>query len=320
MRTTDIKTDNLNNGVIITAGSTYLDVDAYACMVALRELLTLQGENAIAYSAAPYNYSVCKSLINDTDVLKSLPKGYSKEKSQYIIVDVSDPDYIKDSVPIDNITALYDHHTGFEEYWQSRIGDDAKIEFIGACATLVLRKWKAAGLLSEMTRSTALLLIAAILDNTLNLTSGNTDREDIQAFGELCKKESIDEMWCASYFEEVAANIESDLKNAIFSDVKTVINNPVLPPRFAQLCIWDAQNVILRLPEIRQWFKGSTDGFMINVIDIKHQCSYFVCDDPYRQKVLERIFGVSFELGIAKTQIPYLRKEIIKKVRIYINN
>ena len=33
---------------IITAGSTYLDIDAYACMVALAELLSLQGKGAVA--------------------------------------------------------------------------------------------------------------------------------------------------------------------------------------------------------------------------------------------------------------------------------
>ena len=68
-----LKFDAYNSPKIITAGSTYLDIDAYACMVGLSELLQLRGENVIAYSTAPCNYSVCKSLIEDGQVFKELP-------------------------------------------------------------------------------------------------------------------------------------------------------------------------------------------------------------------------------------------------------
>ena len=65
--------DNSNTHVI-TAGSTYLDIVAYACMVAMADLLELQGENnVIAYSSAPCNYSVCRSLVEDGQILRELP-------------------------------------------------------------------------------------------------------------------------------------------------------------------------------------------------------------------------------------------------------
>ena len=38
--------------IIVTAGSSYLDIDAYACCIALKELFLLQGTDAIAYSPA----------------------------------------------------------------------------------------------------------------------------------------------------------------------------------------------------------------------------------------------------------------------------
>ena len=52
---------------------------------------------------------------------------------------------------------------------------------------------------------------------------------------------------------------------------------------------------------------------MLNVIDIKHKCSYFVCDDEYYQAKIEKVFNVRFESGVAQTQKSYLRKEIIRK-------
>ena len=296
-------------GWIVTAGANYLDIDAYACMVALSELLRLRGENAVAWSAAAGNYSVCPSLVKDGQILKELPEAWEKQGS-YIIVDVSDPEYLQKTVPLENVVAVYDHHVGFESYWQSRIGGNAKIEFIGAAATLIYREWEKAGLQDRMTLPTARLLTAAILDNTLNLTSSNTTDEDRAVFRELCEYAAVGEAWCAAYFSEVQAGVEADLRNALLNDTKTVRDNPVLPSKVAQLCVWDAESILRRLPEIRGWFEGQ---WMLNIIDMQHRCSWFVCDDSYDQEKIGRLFDVLFENGVAKTLVPYLRKEIIKK-------
>lgn len=305
---------NNNNLSVITAGSTYLDIDAYACCIAMQEMLEQIGKNAIAYSNAPCNYSVCKSLIEEGQITSTLSREYQTEAADYIIVDVSDPDFLKGSVPLNQITAIYDHHTGFEDYWQSRIGGNAHLEFLGAAATLIYREWKKAGLQDKMSTSTAKLLIAAILDNTLNLTSSNTTPEDVETFNELCQKATVDEDWCVSYFTEVQANVEADLQNALLNDTKTVRNNIILPSRVAQIAIWDAQRILERLPEIRQWF-GKADSWMVNIIDIRQRCSYFVCDNPAHQKKIGRVFSIQFESGVAKTPVSYLRKEIIKKTQ-----
>lgn len=305
----------MNKDVIITAGPTYLDIDAYACAVAMAELLRLKGVKAVAYSKAPCNYSICGSLIKEGQILKNLPKDFDSEKSEYIVVDVSDPEFLKGSLPLERVCQIYDHHTGAEKYWSERIGENSHIEFIGAAATLIYREWKKSGLQKSMERSTALLLIAAILDNTLNLTSSNTTEEDVEAFNELCQNENIGEEWCAAYFDEVQTLVEADLKNALFGDMKLISNSSMLPKRVAQLCVWDAKRLLEKLYLIRQWFNNSEnpESWMINVIDIKHHRSYFVCDDSYYQKKLSGVFGVEFETGVAKTAVPYLRKEIIKK-------
>jgi nanoRNase/pAp phosphatase (c-di-AMP/oligoRNAs hydrolase) len=153
-------------------------------------------------------------------------------------VDVSDPDYIKDSVPLDRVTEVYDHHAGFEAYWQERIGDGAHIEFIGAAATLIYREWKASGLQDQMSPASARLLIAAILDNTLNLTSSNTTDEDRAVFAALCRHADVDADWRAAYFTEVQSAVEADLKNALMGDLKTLRDTDVLPPRNGSaLCV-----------------------------------------------------------------------------------
>lgn len=302
--------------ILITAGSSYLDIDAYACIVAMTEFLQLKNKPAIAYSNAPYNYSVCQSLIAEAQIAKFLSQEINSNAADYIIVDVSDPDFLKDSVPLDRVTAIYDHHTGFEAYWHSYIGDNAHIEFIGAAATLIYHEWKKVGLQDKMSTSTMKLLIAAILDNTLNLTSSNTTPEDIETFNELCRLAGVGEEWCAFYFTEVQANVEADLQNALLNDTKTVRNNNILPPRVAQIAVWYTHSILERLPEIRQWF--ASESWMINIIDIQHRCSYFVCDDEVYQQKIGQVFDIQFTSGVAKTPVAYLRKEIIKKTQDYL--
>lgn len=303
---------------IITAGFSYLDIDAYACMVAMAELFNLQGINVVAYSKAPCNYSVCGFLKTKGQIMRELPADVSEETARYIIVDVSDPEFLKKAVPLERVVEVYDHHVGFEGYWQERIGDGAHIEFIGAAATLIYREWKRAGLQNKISRDTALLLLAAILDNTLNLTSTNTTEEDIEVFEELCSLARVGEDFRNSYFIEVQKNVEADLKNALFGDIKRVRNNEILPEKVAQLCVWNAESVLARLTEIRGWF--SDDQWMINIIDLSKNCSFFVCDDIECQQKIEQAFDLCFDSGIAKTKVPYLRKQIIKRTLFDIRN
>lgn len=298
--------------MIVTAGSSYLDIDAYACCISLSDLINLTGQKAIAFSTANCNYSVCESIQAKIKIKKSIPSDYRDAK--FIIVDVSDPNFIKDSIPLDQVAAVYDHHVGFEDYWKNRIGDNSHIEFVGAAATLIYREWQKHNLVEKMSTSTAELMVAAILDNTLNLTSSNTTDEDRQAFYKLCKHANIDVEWCNSYFSEVQCSIENDLRNAIFKDIKHMPDTSVLPSRVAQLSIWNAENLFDRLLEIRSWFSESPESWMINIIDIQNNCSFFVCDDKMVQKNLERIFDIVFSNGIAKTRRALLRKEIIKQV------
>ena len=314
--------ENKQNTYIITAGSNYLDIDAYACAVAMAELLRLKGENAVAFSLAPFNYSVCNSLIEDAQIMRSLPDDISIESAKYIIVDVSDPEFLSESISLKQVAGVYDHHVGFESYWKDRIGEGANIEFIGAAATLIYREWQKAGLQDKISRPTTLLLIAAILDNTLNLTSTNTTAEDIFAFRSLCEKESVTSEWCVSYFLEVQKNIESDLKNAILKDIKFIRNNSILPARMAQICVWDAEDIISKAPQIRGLFYESLkmgDDWMINIIDISRCCSYFLCYSEAHQTKLEDVFDIAFVNGVAKTSKAYLRKEIIKKTISFKN-
>lgn len=65
------------NKIIIPAGPFYLDIDAYACIVAMTELLHLKEESAIAYSNVPHKYSIFRLHIKEKNILKNLQSDFS---------------------------------------------------------------------------------------------------------------------------------------------------------------------------------------------------------------------------------------------------
>ena len=310
-----IMKQNSEEFFIVTAGSSYLDIDAYACCVAMRDLLVLQGKDAIAYSSAINNYSIPQCVAELGVIDRSLPKEIETKKVQYIIVDVSAPNYIDQIISITDVIEVYDHHVGYEDFWENQIGSsNTHIEFIGAAATLIYRRFVSCGLQDQIKKSTAKLLIAAILDNTLNLTSNNTTEEDRRTIVKLCEKAEVNSEWCVQYFREVQKQIEGNLKSAIFSDMKCIKQGELLPDRIAQLCVWDALKTLDKLTDIRKWFGESANTWLLNIVDIQKHCSFFVCDNKYYQKILEKAFDCTFINDFAKLSTPYLRKEIIKKM------
>ncbi len=84
---------------IVTSGSAYIDIDAYAGCVGYAELLRAQGQEAKAVSTAPWNESITKSI---RSLQAPLEKDYKPGVDSFVLIDVSDPEYF---APIINLIA-----------------------------------------------------------------------------------------------------------------------------------------------------------------------------------------------------------------------
>ncbi len=125
--------------VIVTSGARYIDIDAYACCVAYAELSNLQGTPAVAASTAVWNESITKSM---RSLCAPIRTDYdSGPGDQFVVVDLSDPSQFDSLVDEERIIEVFDHHSGFEEYWAEKIGERSHIDFIGAAATLIYEQW-----------------------------------------------------------------------------------------------------------------------------------------------------------------------------------
>jgi inorganic pyrophosphatase/exopolyphosphatase len=298
---------------IITSGSTYIDIDGYAGVIAYAELLQAQGIEARAVSTAPLNESISETVRSWRAPLQTYyePAG----SDTFSVIDVSDPAYFDGIVESDRLVEVIDHHPGFEKHWQDRLGDGAQIEFIGAACTLIYERWKAAGLLGKMSVLSARLLACGILDNTLNFGASVTTPRDVEAYDTLLPQADLPDDWTAQYFTECQQAILREPAEAVRNDAKRLsFQTYVRPARVGQLTVWDAEEVVSEnRGVIREVLSVDTPEWFMNLISVREGRSYLLSDNSEVQKWLEGLLGVKFDGDIAVADRLWLRKEIIKQ-------
>lgn len=295
---------------VVTAGSAYLDIDAYACCIAYAELLNCQGVAARAVSGAPLNASIPERLkINGEALDDYVPTA----QDEFVLVDISDHHHFDPIVVLDQVVEVIDHHPGYEHYWAQRLGCAADIRPVGAAATQVFQRWGAADLLPKISQQSAALLATAILDNTLNLTGKMTTALDVQAYESLARLARLPADWPAQYFSECQAAIESDLAAALAADLKQMKPETHLPQVFAQMTVWDADALLQKhRPTINRWMAEQGDDWLLNVISIRDRKSCFLAPAELSQQKLNRLLLLDWQAGLAVRAPSMLRKELLK--------
>lgn len=302
---------------IVTSGSRYIDIDAYASCIAYAKLLNLKGEQAKAVSTAKTNKSITPSLLNLDINLEEYEKDNNDE---FIIIDVSNKEYFDNIVDENKIIEIIDHHVGYEEYWKNKLGEKANIEFIGAVATLIVELYEKEKLIEKISKDIAYLLMSAILDNTLNFKAKVTTDRDKVAYKKLEKIVEGKENYAEKYFLECQLSIENNLQKAIENDTKIENVNPLLPRIFGQLTIWDKKNILDNKSIIYDTLDNIGREWMMNLICLKDGKSYIIAPNFEAQKKLEKLLNGRFQNDIMKLDNVLLRKEIIKKLLCLYNS
>ncbi len=292
---------------------TYADIDVYASIIAYADLLNQRGKTAKTYIPVTPNYSVPDEL--------RLPEWENaifnlQPNDEAIILDISNPEAIAKFVPDHQILEIIDHPPGYEKYWQTRIGDKAVIEKIGAVATSIFEWWGECWDYDKMSPEIAKLLLGAILDNTLNFNADITTERDHQAASKLAKiaKTTLEDFtnW---YFSAVSQTILSDLRNALIKDCKQV----TMPAgqetfTFAQLTIWDSAKIINQINEITQIMDNNGQNWLVSIICISEKRNYILVSSPKIATYFTKLLNLRSQKGWLISDQLYLRKEIIAKM------
>lgn len=296
--------------IVITSGKRYLDIDAYASMLAYRELLKLKGVEAKAVSNVPFNKSVPPSLLALPLKLDAYEVNVG---DQFIVLDVSNKDFFASFVELDHIIEIIDHHPGNETFWADYSLNKCIIEPIGAVATIIVEFYLKENLLDRMDKSIAKLLMAAILDNTLYFGAKITKDRDREAYQKLKAIVKDNETFAENYFIECQEMILSQFEEAVKNDTKIEYVSPYLPSVFGQLILWDKDCIHDKGNTIKGILSSFGEDWMINIVSLKEGKSYLFYSNQRIKNNLETLFEVSSLEEYILLDTVWLRKEIMKK-------
>lgn len=294
--------------IVITSGKKYIDIDAYASCIAYRELLKMRGIEAKFVSTSTLNYSITKSLL---EIPYTFDNYNLEENDKIIVIDLSNKDFFEDFVNKNNIIEIIDHHPGFNDYWSNLLGENSIIEQIGSVATIIVEKYEKYNLLDKIDTHIAKLLMAAILDNTLNFTAEITTQRDIDAYSKL-EKIANDFNFKISYFDECQKIIEDNLVNSIINDVKIEKTNLYLPEILGQLTIWNVATILNKIDIVKEVMNNYGNEWLINIISLQDNKSYILYSNEKVKNNLSKLFNCTFENEMLIINPAKLRKEIIK--------
>jgi len=296
---------------IITSGGRYLDIDAYAGIIAYAELLSLMGLQARAVSTAPLNQSIPAIVRSWPAPLTTIYSPNDRDK--FTLVDVSEPKYFEDFVDLERVEEVIDHHPGLESYWQERIGDGMLIEHVGAACTQIFEQWEAAGIVDQISETSARLLMCGILDNTLNFGAEITTDRDKKAYEVLARYANLSDNWAAEYFSACQEEIVADIVQSTKDDTKLLTFKTFDQPMIiGQLAVWDAGDMAAAHFETFKRLSEQEPFWFMNIIGISDKRSHFVTDVPEVQTWLQKTLNVTFNGNVAVADRAWLRKEIMK--------
>ncbi len=302
------------NSIVVTTGQAFADIDAVGCAIAYAELLRVEGKSTEVVLPGTLNNSV-------TDSVKAWGLEYAtaptNSEAEYVLVDVSDPAHIADCAKNGNVTEVYDHHPGYEQYWREKIGGHSHIEPIGAAATLIWEEWRKRGQSEKISHKSAQLLAVAILSNTLNFGAIITNDRDRVAYAELQAIAPLTNEWIARYFTEQEETVVKDVRQSIISDTKIFV-----PPTFpftltiGQLELWDGSAFLKTHTEaIESALKSfGEEHWIMSIPSLSEKKNHFYTKSKAMQELFSSGLDITFDGDYATSPRLWLRKEIIKQL------
>jgi len=317
MKNNKIKGEPELETVVVTSGSAYIDIDVLACSLALSHLYNLLGRNSIVCHTGKQNGTIPKSLKNLTKSLYSSQLNYSTDYS-YALVDVSNPEFFEDFVQIERIIEVYDHHFGFEKYWQENLGKSSNIQHVGACATLIWEKYIENNQAENIQPLIAELLYLAIISNTLNLKAFVTTDQDKLAKLQLENTGLIPKQIILEYYAHIESQMLDDFKSSLIHDVKKHYWSEKIC-LIGQLELLDSDKLIEEYflndkaeKYLRSHFAINDELWFVIISDINKELNFIYTKSEPTKRLIERTFSFFFKGDFATSDRLWMRKELIR--------
>jgi len=296
---------------VVTTGKRFCDIDALACVLTYPEIVP----DTLPVITSPLNQSVTKQIRNWPLSYQSSLK--SNGDWQFVIVDVSEENQFPPFVQKEKIIEIYDHHLGFEKIWEKKLGEKAKIEPVGACATLLWEEFKRRQPDKKISSLAAALLYTAILSNTLNFLAETATERDKQAFEELKAFTNLPPDWISQYYQDQERQAYLNTERAVLRDTK-IETIKGLNCAIGQMELWNSRDFIKeKRNEIALVLKnfGQEYWFLISP-SLGENRTYIYTKNQLIKEFLQRALRINFFDGdIGITEKLLTRKDILSKIQ-----
>jgi len=296
------------------------DLDGYACSVGYAEYLKLSGKKADPVLLGEIDDETTYVLNLTSESAIPQFNGDLKGKGELILVDTTSAESLKTELDPKQVVEIVDHRRLNDAYlmpWAKK-----QIELVGSCATLIVEKFITDKL--PIKKETAHLLYGAIVSNTINFKNQITTVRDKNAAKHLLKEIEIAEDFAEKMFR-ARTNIKGDnLSRYLHKDyVELQICGRKLTV-FQMEIVETDQLIKERLSEIISIAKfiikdKELDYCFINIIDTLKAYNYIITLDETTENMLGKILNLKFQNNFAKTDIIIMRKEIMPKIKEYLD-
>lgn len=243
-------------------------------------------------------------------VKEAKPKLIKKITTENVVlVDTTEPGQIIEGLTEDNLVGIIDHHKlgGLKTFNPVY----CRVEPIGCVCSLIYKILKEKGV--KVDKNSAIMMMAGIVSDTLNLTSPITTAEDKTFLKELTQIAKVDiKKFVADQFET-----KSSLKGiSLYKVVECDYKEFEMGGKKVGIGVWETTNPgsvnisavkIMKLLEDKK-AKENLDYLLFGVVDILKNNSYCYIIGEAEEKLVSDVFGVA-----AKDKMAFLKGVVSRK-------
>lgn len=299
---------------ILVTAKVHPDLDGVSCTLAYSHLLNLLGRNAYGGVFGEIQSEVQYFVQQQGVTIKSSIDDSQSEYQNFILVDASSMKGMPQVVKADKVIEIIDHRVGEpeKEFPQAKIQN----ELIGAAATLVVERFQQEGKDPELEE--AKLLYGAIYHNTLNFLATNSTERDQKAADYLEKTFNLNKSLVAEMFAFSTDEILADIEKAIEQDAKEMADFHTVIGAY-QLILWDFPLEQYKDRAEAQVAKHDkefgVEWSFLNITNLGEKSSLLYASSPLAEEKLNKALGATFNNKWATLPTPWLRKQIIAKLK-----
>ncbi|MEK7097388.1 MAG: DHHA2 domain-containing protein, partial [Patescibacteria group bacterium] len=226
--------------------------------------------------------------------------------------DVSELFLLNNKVAADKVIEIIDHRLigQLDDFKNAK----KQIELVGSAATLVAERFFQNNV--EMSQNSAILLLSAIISNTLNFKGSVTTDRDKNVAEELFKISQLPRDYFRELFAAKSDLTGEKLKAALLAEItvtRIIAGKRMVMPQLEiigseKLVADRLQEIISILQDIQN--KDQLDFIFLNLVDLENGRNYFVTSDSDTKNLIGQMFNLDFVGDYATRDGLILRKQI----------